>query len=268
MDNFKIVLSATAYKPSNTASIEKDDKGYYKVRLGAFNVYNSGKAFYTSDGVKDLINNPNSFFWRRLKKGYLYGEMGHPGMKPGMTMSEFMNRNATIDMTNIAFHIRDVILRETNEKVTVTGNHGNVVIMEGWIKPSGPKGPLLQEALDNPDRNVAFSVRSLSKDTNVNGVIVKKTVAILTWDWVVEPGINNANTFDMLNNKVINTESVDNLLQLEVTDKDINSVMSNIETSEATGVLNHEDASGYKEIWTEVRAELPSNNVNKRVLKW
>jgi hypothetical protein len=258
-DNFKIVLNAASYKPTESAKIEKTADGYYRVRLGAFNVFNSSKAFYTYKGVQELVNNPNSFFWRRLKKGYLLGEMDHPKFKPGMTMPEFINRNAGYDMSNIAFHIKDVQFKLTNDKVNMMGNHGNVVIVEGLIKPSGPKGVFLEEALNNPDRNVAFSVRSLSKDEVVNGILVKHTSAILTWDWVTEPGINNANTFDMLNEKNINTESVSNLLTLEIKESDINTM------SVDTGV--NQESADLIEIRDTLRRQFSKKPVN-RVLNW
>ena len=218
-EKYSVILSATSYKPMKGKEIQKDADGYYKVRLGAFNVFNAKNAFYIGEGVKDLINNPNSIFYRRLKKGYLCGEMGHPSMKPGMSIQQFIYRTSIIDQENIAFHIK-------------------VIIVEGWIKPSGPKGKYLQEALDNPDRNVAFSVRSVSKDKIVNGVIIKQTTSIATWDWVVEPGISNANTFDMLNNKNINTES----LAVTIRPEDIEAMEASIRSDVTHGLVNQESA--------------------------
>lgn len=265
MDKFQIVLSATGCKPSNSSEIEKDNDGYYKVRLGAFNVFNSMGEFYTSEGVQDLLTNKNSFFYKRLKKGYLLGEMDHPSMKPGMNMSNFMNRIATIDGENVAFHVRDVILTETNERVNVAGNNGNVLLVEGWIKPSGPKGKYLQEALDNPDRNVAFSVRSLSKDVKIQGVTFKKTVAIVNWDWVFEPGISNINKFDMLNNKVVNTESNVQLLSINVEEEAIDDMT----TSLVNAGVNQESAEyeTVKEIQGMIKSCFTGGSLSK-VLAW
>lgn len=264
MDKFKIVLSATGYQPSKGREIERDSEGFYKVRLGAFNVFNSSRAFYSGEGINELINDPNSFFFRRLKKGYLLGEMGHPVMTPGMTMGQFMNRNAIIDPQNVACFIKSVEIEDTGQTVNNMGNYGNVLIVNGWIKPSGPKGQYLQEALDTPDRNIAFSVRSLSKDEVINGVIVKKTKAILTWDWVFEPGINNANTFDMLNNKVINTESCNTLLSLDITEEDLKDMIDNENT-----MLNTESD---KEILTNlsnvISKELKTSSTVSKIFNW
>ena len=260
-ENFKIVLNAAGYKPENYSGIKPDENGYYTVRLGAFNVFNSSKAFYTFKGVEALFNNPNSFFWRRLKKGYLLGEMDHPKFKPGMTMPEFINRNAGYDMSNIAFHIAEVWFERTKDSVNMMGNHGNVVIVMGKIKPSGPKGEYLKEALENPNRNVAFSVRSLSKDEVVNGILVKHTSAILTWDWVTEPGINSANTFDMLNEKNINNESISNLLTLDIKEADL-------EGATKINTVNQECANEDLVILRNVLRKQFSKKPVNRVLNW
>ncbi len=261
---YKIVLSATGYKPSKGSEIERDSEGFYKVRLGAFNVFNSGKAFYSGEGIKELLTDPNSFFYRRLKKGYLLGEMGHPVMEPGMSMGQFMNRNAVIDPQNVACFIKDIEIVDTGEKVNNMGNYGNVLIVNGWIKPSGPKGKYLQEALDTPDRNIAFSVRSLSKDTLVNGVVIKQTKAVLTWDWVFEPGINNANTFDMLNNKVVNTESCNTLISLDVTEEDLKD-MINIENTTINTESNKETITNLSNI---ISKELVTNSTVSKIYSW
>ena len=261
-EKYSVILSATSYKPMKGKEIQKDADGYYKVRLGAFNVFNAKNAFYIGEGVKDLINNPNSIFYRRLKKGYLCGEMGHPSMKPGMSIQQFIYRTSIVDQENIAFHIKDVMLVETGDKVEQMGNYGNVIIVEGWIKPSGPKGKYLQEALDNPDRNVAFSVRSVSKDKIVNGVIIKQTTSIATWDWVVEPGISNANTFDMLNEKNINTESVNNILTLNVKESDI-ADMVNVKTA----VNQEANSEDIKILSNSLKRQFSSKPINK-VLTW
>ena len=241
MDKFKVVLSATSYKPQS-GTLQKDKDGYYKVRLGAFNVFNSQGSFYIAEGVREIIENENSVFYRRLKKGYLTGEMGHPRMKPGMSIQEFMQRNGRMDPDNTAFHVKDVTIQETDEKVESMGNYGTVLIVEGWIKPAGPKGPYLQEALDNPHYNVAFSVRSISTDTVVNGITIKKTKAILGWDWVDEPGINNANKFDSINKKVINTESLNTTIDLSLSENDVDEFIRYIDYETRNGYINQESA--------------------------
>ncbi len=63
----------------------------------------------------------------------------------------------------------------------------------GEVRPSGPYGQVLKDALDNPHENVYFSVRSLTVDDMMRGV--KYTRDIVTWDFVNEGGIYNANKY-------------------------------------------------------------------------
>ena len=177
--------------------VKQDSNGYYYVTLGALNCFNSSGAFYVADGVKDLIENKSNLFARRLESGYLNGEMGHPNMIPGMSHNDFFIRNLKIEQSNISHHIKSIELIPTDEDSGLPGR-GKIIKIMGWVKPTGEKGQFLKEALDNPDMNVAFSIRSLTNDTPVHGVMIKKLLQIITWDWVVEPGIKCANKFSTL----------------------------------------------------------------------
>lgn len=191
-----IVFSAIKANVDNT-KLEVDAQGYYKVTLGAFNVKNSVGEFYTAEGIDDLINNQSTVLAKRLKGGYLKGEMGHPSMTPGMTIADFYARNQEIEMKNTAFHIRDIAFIPTTVPSEIPGE-GNIVRIEAWIKPSGPHGDALKKALENPDENVAFSIRCFTANRTVKGITFKKVMQIITWDWVLAPGIKMANKFDTL----------------------------------------------------------------------
>lgn len=192
------VLTFSAIKVHDqNKEVKQDSSGYYYVTLGALNCYNSAGAYYVADGVKDLIENQSNLFARRLANGYLNGEMGHPDFLPGMSHNDFLLRNLKIEQSNISHHIKAVELIPTDEESGLPGG-GKIIKVMGWVKPSGEKGSFLKEALDNPDCNVAFSVRSLTNDTPVKGVIMKKIIQIVTWDWVVEPGIKCANKWSTL----------------------------------------------------------------------
>lgn len=177
--------------------LEKDESGYYKVTLGAINSFNSAGNFYIADGVRDLVEGPSSLFNKRLKSGYLNGELGHPEFKPGMSQVDYINRNLKIDISNISHHIKEVIFVPTDIPSGRPGA-GNIIKIMGWIKPSGPKGSVLQQSIENYDQNTAFSIRCLTKDNMVNGTVIKQILSIITWDNVVEPGIKHANSWDTL----------------------------------------------------------------------
>lgn len=180
--------------------LEQDANGYYRVTLGALDAFNASGDFYLKDGITELIENESHSLARRLKAGYLKGEAGHPVFETGMTKAEFFSRNLRIHQPLVSHHIREIILTPTNQPSGLPGR-GNVVLIEGWIKPSGIHGDALKKDLDNPECNVAFSIRSFTQDTVIGGVNIKKLAQIVTWDWVVEPGIQLANKFTKLSSE-------------------------------------------------------------------
>ena len=197
------IFFTTIKSSTDNRKLEMDKNGYYKVNLGGLNTFNSNGEFYVADGVKDLLTNKSSSLARRLKSGYLKSEMDHPQYNPAMSKAQFYSRNMKIDIANTACHIRDIILTPTSEASDVPGQ-GNFILIEGWIKPSGPHGEALKKALDNPDENVAFSIRSFTSDKVVNGIRMKKIMQIITFDWVLEPGIAKASKW-----KKLSIESLD-----------------------------------------------------------
>ena len=201
----KIIFSSIKSCADNRKP-EKDDKGYYLVTLGALNVVNSAGEYYTAKDVADMFVSDSSVLMRRIRNGALRGEVGHPKFIPGMSRTQFFNRNIKIDEENVCVHIRDLILEETNRPSEVPGE-GNLILVKGWITPSGPKGDFLAKALENPEENVAFSVRCFTKNSFKNGMVYKKIVQLITYDYVNEPGIADATKF-----KSLGIESIDGVV--------------------------------------------------------
>lgn len=191
-----IVFSAiTFHNPAKV--LEKDKDGYYKVILGGFNTFNQSGAFYLSDNVKEIITDKTSILARRIESGFLKGEADHPALLPGMTKKDFFLRNMQLELTRISHSIKSVEMIQTDTPSGLPGK-GNVIRVEGWIKPAGPYGDALLKDLEDPNVNVAFSIRSFTMDVKVNGTVVKEIKQIVTWDWVVEPGIKMATKWDKL----------------------------------------------------------------------
>jgi hypothetical protein len=165
-----------------------DSDGYYTLVIGALNTYNSAGEYYTAQEALSLFEG-SSQLMRRIKNGALYSELGHPKKDSGMSMETFYNRVLTIDENNVCAHISDITLDFNYGKKNPSLNNPNLIAIIGKIKPAGIKAPALESALANSSENVAFSVRGLTENKLVNGVVNRTLTNIITWDYVIEPGI-------------------------------------------------------------------------------
>jgi len=221
MSNNKIVFSSVKTTSKVTADeLEVDSDGYYTLNLGALNAFNSAGAYYALAGSKDLFES-NAVLMRRIKNGYLRSEVGHPKKLPGMTFADYVNRITTIDLNNVCAHIKEVWLEN---------GKGDTVITKGKIKPLGPKANVLESILKEKEANVAFSVRSLTKDTVQNGIVVKTMTNIVTWDFILEGGMEDASKW-----KTLGIESIE-LLSIDLEDKEtINEVIDGLKSVKNIG---------------------------------
>ena len=183
-------FACTALLGTNKAGVLKPSAdGYYPLVLGALNIFNSGGAYYPYDSAKQLFLESSSLM-RRIANGALRGEYGHPRPLPGQSMRDFLMRVMDIFEPNVCCHIRKVWIDYTG---SVKDDRGRpVVAILGEVKPSGPMGQALKESLDNPSENVCFSIRSITNDQMVGGVLHKNLKTIVTWDYVNEPGLHVA----------------------------------------------------------------------------
>lgn len=191
MDMFRYGCTALA-GTNKVGDLKPDANGYRDVVLGGFNVFNSGRAFYSyGPSVRGLFEN-SSAFQRRVKRGSLFGECGHP-KQFGLNLQQFMQRVMMIDETNVGHHIAEVWADDT----LFRGADGQpIVTIMGKVKPEGPKAEALESLFQNPKANVCFSIRSLTDDKPIRGVMNKEVRTIITWDSVIEPGIAMANKWD------------------------------------------------------------------------
>lgn len=174
--------------------LKKDQDGYYEIVIGGLNIANSSGIVYVLDGAKKLFED-SSALQRRIKNGSLYGESGHPIKPSNMGMDDYIVRVLTIDNNNVCCHFKEIYLDDSNS-FNNNGTTKNTVAIIAKLKPFGPRGAALEESLNNPNINTAFSIRSLSEDFYRNGVTMRTITEIVTWDWVIEPGISIATKWD------------------------------------------------------------------------
>lgn len=173
--------------------LKPDEDGYYTVVLGAYGAHNSAGMFYDLQSAKPFFR-PGSALMRQIEKGVLRGEHKHP--EPDMNITDmrtrekaFIDRVREIDSDRVSHHIRALRLEEGQRD-----DQGRpIMAVVGEIRPAGPYGDVVRQALENPHENVYFSVRSLTMDDRMRGV--KYTREIITWDYVNEGGIYNAQKY-------------------------------------------------------------------------
>ena len=176
---------------NKAGTLKPDAQGWYDVILGALEYPNSYGAVYKQDPVQQLLNG-DSIFARRLRKGCLIGELGHPMPEPGQTREQYLARVMRIEEKFESHTIKEVVIDTTLKDVK-----GNRYIgIRGKVKPSGPYHDVLIQKFADPDMNVCFSVRSFTKDHFRNGRREKYTTSIITWDYVGEPGLDKANKYN------------------------------------------------------------------------
>jgi len=244
--------------------LEKDADGYYKMDVGAFNCFNSAGEFYLKDNIEETIKGSSSAFMRRITSGYLKGEAGHPAFVPGMSAAQYYARNMRIELTNVSHHIKAVDLVPTATDSGLAGK-GNIIKVVAWLRPTGAMGDGLAKDLEDPNCNVAFSIRCITNNQIIGGVNHKALDTIITWDWVLEPGIKYANKADTLKNSLgLTIESLDTQTL------DIKALLSGVSLQQILGGGNFsiEDSAYLNEITMELRAKYSVDPAFKHLRKW
>jgi hypothetical protein len=194
------MIKFTATKLAATGksgSREPDAEGYYTLLIGGLNIANSSGVYYMYEGSRRLFEE-SGVLMRRIKNGVLKGEMGHPEQESGMSDDDYIDRLLTIVDGNVCCHIKEIWLDVEFGKKHPEVNNPDMVAIFAKVRPSGPKGQYLKDALDNPSENVCFSIRSFADDTRSRGRTNRTLVEISTFDWVVEGGITVASQWDTI----------------------------------------------------------------------
>lgn len=219
MSSFQLV--ATKLSMLNKEGRNTPDKdGYYTLVVGGLNIANNTGAWhYTAEGARELFST-RGVVQRRVANGTLLAEVGHPHQMPGETDDAFYQRFIDINQKNACAHFRKIWLdEEYGRKNPVYKNPGLIAIM-AEVKPVEPYGHILKDALDNPHRNVCFSIRAFADEFIAGGKVVRILKDVITFDFVTEGGVTMASKWDSPA-----TESIDNSeLILPVTKKIIQQV--------------------------------------------
>jgi hypothetical protein len=176
---------------NKVGNLKQDENGYWTVVIGALGAYNSAGHFYEYESAKALFESSSSLM-RRVSRGSLRGEYGHPRQDRGMSDSEFANRIMSIWETNTCCQFKEIWL----DFESVKDEKGKPVIaIMAKVIPSGPHGPVLEKQLKNKDENVCFSIRAFTDDFMEGGERRRVLKTVVTFDYVNEPGMAVANKY-------------------------------------------------------------------------
>lgn len=190
-----VKYSAVAFPCQNKTNSLKQPDGYYRVIVGAFNAYNHSGFFYPfSQGIKKLYD-VGGVIRRRLDNGLCKSEWGHPKLD-GLNDEQVLRRIVRIDDDRVCNFIRDITLESAKDET-----RKDIILVVASIIPLGPFGGFLQQELDIPEVNVAWSIRSFTAPPILlpNGIRAKVVKDVFTYDKVIEPGIPQATMFSTAN---------------------------------------------------------------------
>ena len=159
----------------------RDKDGYFTdVPVAVLGTTTRNKTSYDTKSVIDNIKGPDSTFHIRLTEGTLYGEHGHPFVDLNTRMG--MQRLMSLEASKESHHIRSVKVKRVDDLGI------DLVLID--TKGSGPYGKYHDEAMLDPSRNIAYSLRGLSKGKldKRTGVMNKELVSLVTFDSNVPSG--------------------------------------------------------------------------------
>ncbi len=152
-----------------------DGDGYYDMPMAVFGIPTRNRTYYEVSDFVDQIVGKESYVNKLLTDGNLYGEYGHPDVT-GLTQDQIISRLLMIDEKQHSHHIKQLA---TGDELETGGK-----ILNGKVKPFGPYGKYLQDNLDNPAMNTAFSLRSIAASRNEGDIIRRNIKKLVTFDAV------------------------------------------------------------------------------------
>lgn len=187
-------FQCTALQGSNkVGTLKKGSDGYYEVVLGALDFFNTRGGYYPLEPAKHLFG-ASGMLMRKIKRGNLKGEDGHPRIQPGMSKEDYLLRLMDTYEPNVCMHISEVGLDDR----TIKDDNGNwITAIMGRVCGSGQGGEAFERSMQNPKENVCFSIRAITQDFRDRaGTTIRILKEIYTWDKVNEGGILPANKYN------------------------------------------------------------------------
>lgn len=170
-----------ALSSGGTVLSKPDEDGYFWMLAKVPKTSNSTTIPYLNEGSRAAFDETTNF-QRMVKNGVGYAEFGHP-KKNDVTIPMFMQRVREIYTENICAHIAEVALQD----IVVTENNTATYLITLRVKPYGPRGNDLINAITTAKKNYGFSARCFVISNELDGVITRDISEIITFDFVELP---------------------------------------------------------------------------------
>lgn len=189
MSNDTICFECLRLQNSNKKGIlTPDENGCYTMVVGALDAHSFNGGFYEYNAASKFFTDDSSF-QRKIQRGVIRGEYGHPKKYPGMTDNEYIARLMRIDEKETCCEFTKIWLEKG---ILEDDKKRPVVAIFAKVRPMGPYGSVLKEQFETPGMQCCFSIRCFTENTFQRGMMVKKIEKIITFDYVNEPGMHNA----------------------------------------------------------------------------
>ncbi len=163
----------------------RDKDGYFThIPVAVLGTVTRNMTNYDTESFLNQLRGPSTFN-TRLSEGNLISEWNHPFVD--LNSSSGMTRLLHLDTTRESNHIRSVSVKRIDDL------NLDVVTMDA--KGTGPYGKYFDDAMEDPTRNLAFSLRGISKSAynRSTGVTEKQLVNLVTFDsGVISGGFKEA----------------------------------------------------------------------------
>lgn len=253
--------SCTALPAGQKGGIKPDADGYYYLIIGGLDIANSRGEWWDWEASKHVFEK-SSVFIKRIQNGMIYGEKDHPIFEVGMTDSQFLERNMVVIGDRKSHFIKEI---EVKRGKATAGGRAPMLIW-GHVKPTDtPFGRELKDALEDPNQNVCFSIRSFAKRKPGPLGITKSLDKVVTFDWVSEPGISLATKFNTLANEgAISTAITNESVELEdrvISTDSISDVISKISKSSDALAVESDTLAELKDLLD--RSDKPASRIRE-----
>lgn len=221
-----------------TAKVQRNERGFFKMVVGALNCYNSMGELYNGTNEVLALYGKNSALNRRCVKGLCKGEINHPVREAGMTKEAWIQRNYWFDPRFVNQMFNGFELEAGKDEYGK-----DVILVIAELIEAGVCADTLSASINNSEENLAWSFRGFSNPVKDRfGRTKERHITIpITYDSVSEGGFPIATKATSLKHCAMTLEEM-SFNELELKSMEL----------KAENTVTHEGASDIRMLRTDL----------------